>query len=218
MSDSNIAISIPKPALSELPTVTFDGDIVVVDDADKVEEAITYLRNHKIVGFDTETRPSFHKGKTNKVALIQISTHERCYLFRINKYGLVPALRQFIEDTEIIKIGLSLKDDFFVLHRISEFAPEGFIDIQEFVRPYKIIDSSLQRIYGIIFGQRISKSQRLSNWEATELTTAQQHYAAIDAWACLRIYDYLSQGQFVPENSPYILPETMEPIPDNNED
>lgn len=205
---SKVSVSIPKAALSELPVVTFPGEIIVIDTVEKVPEALAYLRQYKMVGFDTETRPSFHKGRTNKVALIQISTDTRCYLFRINKTGLTEDLKQFIEDTDITKIGLSLKDDFFVLHRISEFVPEGFIDLQEFVRPYGIIDSSLQCIYGIVFQQRISKGQRLSNWEAESLSIPQQQYAAIDAWSCLRLYNNLISGQFIPEHSPYLLPES----------
>lgn len=206
---SKVSISIPKETLSTLPIVTFPGEIIVIDSPEAVPAAVEHLRSSKIVGFDTETRPSFHKGRTNKVALIQISTDSRCYLFRINKTGLTEELRAFIEDTGVTKIGLSLKDDFFVLHRISEFVPEGFIDLQEFVRPYGIIDSSLQRIYGIVFGERISKGQRLSNWEATDLTAAQQQYAAIDAWTCLRLYNELKSGNFQPEASPFVVHEPV---------
>ena len=204
---SKVSLSIPKAALAELPMVTFPGEILVIDNPDDIPAALDYLKSHKLVGFDTETRPSFHKGRTNKVALIQISTDNRCYLFRINKTGLTPELREFIEDTSVVKIGLSLKDDFFVLHRVSEFAPEGFIDLQDYVRPFGIIDSSLQRIYGIVFSQRISKGQRLSNWEAPPLTVPQQPYAAIDDWSCLQLYRTLSSGEFIPEQSPYIVPE-----------
>lgn len=206
---SKVSISIPKETLSTLPIVTFPGEIIVIDSPEAVPAAVEHLRSSKIVGFDTETRPSFHKGRTNKVALIQISTDSRCYLFRINKTGLTEELRAFIEDTGVTKIGLSLKDDFFVLHRISEFMPEGFIDLQEFVRPYGIIDSSLQRIYGIVFGERISKGQRLSNWEAADLTAAQQQYAAIDAWTCLRLYNELKSGNFQPEASPFVVHEPV---------
>lgn len=206
---SKVSISIPKETLSTLPIVTFPGEIIVIDSPEAVPAAVEHLKSSKIVGFDTETRPSFHKGRTNKVALIQISTDSRCYLFRINKTGLTEELRAFIEDTGVTKIGLSLKDDFFVLHRISEFVPEGFIDLQEFVRPYGIIDSSLQRIYGIVFGERISKGQRLSNWEAADLTAAQQQYAAIDAWTCLRLYNELKSGNFQPEASPFVVHEPV---------
>ena len=120
----------------------------------------------------------------------------------------MPEITAFMENPEITKIGLSLKDDFHNLHKISEFNPEGFIELQQMVRDYRISDSSLQKIYGILFDQRISKGQRLSNWEASELTEAQQRYAAIDAWACLEIYNRLSTGEFDPVESPYkVYPE-----------
>ena len=98
-----------------------------------------------------------------------------------------------------------------MLHRNSDFAPDGFIDLQQFVKEYAIRDLALSKIYGIIFDQRISKSQRLSNWEAPVLTEGQQIYASIDAWACLRIYNRLRSGEFHPEDSPYrYVPEDPE--------
>ena len=198
-------VSITKQQLSELPTVMFDGRINVVERFDQAVEALEYLSMQEIVGFDTETRPSFRKGQTNKVALMQISTAERCFLFRLNKLGFIEPLKQFIENPKITKIGLSLKDDFFVLNKLTKFEPKGFVELQQLVKSYDITDSSLQKIYGIIFGGRISKSQRLSNWEAPELSPFQQSYAAIDAWACLEIYRYLSSGEFSPEESPYLV-------------
>lgn len=200
----NINISIPKDKLSELPTVTYSGKISVIDTEDAAKSALHFLSNQSIVGFDTETRPSFRKGKRNKVSLIQISTINHCFLFRINKIGFIDGLKNFIENNDIKKVGLSLKDDFNVLHKISEFTPQGFIDLQAFVKQFDITDCSLQKIYAIIFNGRISKSQRLSNWEAEELTSGQQSYASIDAWACLRIYRHLSNGKFNPMESPYI--------------
>ena len=146
------------------------------------------------------------------MSLVQISTRERCYLIRLNRLGFFDELRKFMENDKVRKIGLSLKDDFFVLHKISEFEPQGFIDLQAFVRDYGIIDSSLQKIFAVVFGQRISKAQRLSNWEATELSPAQQLYAAIDAWACLKLYDELTEGRFDPFKSEYIvIPEPEVP-------
>lgn len=210
MACSQLNISIPKDKIHELPTVTFDGEITVVDTLEAAEKAIVELSAETIVGFDTETKPTFRKGRGNPVALMQISTSGHGYLFRLNKIGFPESLRRFIENPSIKKIGLSLKDDFFVMHRSSEFEPAGFVDLQPFVREYAIIDCSLQRIYAIIFGMRISKSQRLSNWEAPKLTPAQQAYATIDAWACLKIYNHLLQGQFHPEESPYIVEPQLE--------
>lgn len=136
---------------------------------------------------------------------MQISTESHCYLFRLNKTGITDSLRRFIENPGITKVGLSLKDDFMVMHRSDEFTPGSFIDLQTYVSRYHISDMSLQRIYAILFGERISKHQRLSNWEADTLTDNQQAYAAIDAWACLRIYRHLKSGMFNPAESPYIL-------------
>lgn len=204
-------ISIPKEALSAMPLVGFHGEITVIDNTDNALSALSRLSKEPIVGFDTETRPNFQKGRMHNVALVQISTLDTCYLFRINKTGFLPELKAFIENEAIAKVGLSLKDDFMMLHKISEFTPAGFIDLQTYVKKFGIIDCSLQKIYGILFGQRISKGQRLSNWEAAELSESQQHYAAIDAWACLRIHRALDQGTFCPESSPYILTEESNP-------
>ena len=205
---TNINISISKAQLSELPVVCFSGHISVVDTIESAKSAIQFLNNQTVVGFDTETRPTFRKGKSNNVSLIQISTLTHSFLFRINKLGFIKELKDFIENPATIKIGLSLKDDFKVLHKIADFEPQGFIDLQSFVKNYNIIDSSLQKIYAIIFNERISKSQRLSNWEAEELTAGQQTYASIDAWACLRIYKSLCNGDFNPTQSQYIVVPT----------
>ena len=202
-------ISIPKNIISELTQVTFDGNIYVIDSMSKMRIAVNALRKEKLVGFDSETRPAFFKGKTNQVALLQISSLEDCFLFRTNKIGIPEKLKQFIEDESIKKIGLSLNNDFNAMGRFADITPRGFIDIQSLVKEYDIVDQSLQRIYAILFGKKISKSQRLSNWEAPTLTPAQQQYAAIDAHACLEIYNYLKSGQFAPELSPYIVNEEI---------
>lgn len=186
-----------------MPTLTYRGEISVVDTAELAHAALCELAKVSVVGFDTETRPSFRKGCVHKVALMQISTGERCYLFRLNKIGICAELKNFLENPGILKIGLSIHDDFNVLHRSGDISPQGFVDLQDMVKAFDITDISLQKIYAILFGERISKSQRLTNWEAAELTPAQQAYASIDAWACLTIYHYLKSGQFDPHGSPY---------------
>ncbi len=209
MDRSQYNISVGKEALFDMPMVDFDGDIAVIDTPQTALEAIRKLSTYREVGIDTETRPNFRKGQNHQVALIQLSTLTCSYLFRICKIGLMPEIIAFLENPAIMKVGLSLKDDFHNLHKLSEFHPINVIELQQFVKDFHISDASLQKIYGILFGERISKGQRLSNWEADELTEAQQRYASIDAWACLRIYDYLSSGSFRPEESPYkVYPET----------
>lgn len=141
-----------------------------------------------IVGIDTETRPSFRKGLVHQVALLQVSTLDICFLFRLNMIGLPDELVHFLEHAEIQKIGLSLKDDIALLKRRSGFNPQGFIDLQDFVKTMGIEDMSLQKLYANVFGEKISKSAQLTNWENTVLTEAQKMYAATDAYTTLRLY------------------------------
>lgn len=203
-------IEIQKEQVNNLPLVRFPGKIHVIDSIDKVNAAVAVLRKSPIVGLDTETRPTFKRGEHHTMALMQLSTETDCFLFRINKIGVPVALAKYLADRDCLKVGLSLHDDFNGLARISLVKPAGWVEIQDMVGKFKIADLSLQKIYAILFGQKISKGQRLTNWEAAELTAAQQQYAAIDAWACIRIYQYLLSGQFRPEQSPYrveIIPE-----------
>lgn len=178
---------------------------MVVDTMDTARMALRELSRSRVIGFDTETRPSFKKGRLHKAALMQLATDDFCFLFRLNKLGIFDSLKSFLEDPGVLKVGLSVHDDFNVLSRSCEMQPQGFIELQDFTKQYCIADNSLQKIFAIVFGQYISKSQRLTNWEAPELTTHQQQYAAIDAWACLKLYKYLNAGLFDPTASPYII-------------
>lgn len=199
----NLRLAISKEAVSRLPIVHYLGGIMVVDTKDKARVALRELSRAKVVGFDTETRPSFRKGRVHKVALMQLATDGFCFLFRLNVLGIFDGLKAFLENPAITKIGLSVHDDFSVMRRSCEIDPEGFIELQDYVKRYSIADTSLQKIYAIVFGECISKGQRLTNWEAAELTEHQQHYAAVDAWACLRLYRHLGSGAFDPASSPY---------------
>jgi len=184
-------ISITKEEIAAFDTEEFAGRIFVIDTPDKADHAVNYLLRFNNLGFDTETRPSFRKGNINSAALIQLATDECCYLFRLNRIGFLPSLIQLLSNSNIRKIGLSLRDDFTTMSRRMKFTPQGFIDLQKMVSEYNISDISLQKIYAILFQKKISKNQRLSNWEANELTEAQKKYAALDAWACLKIYEKL---------------------------
>lgn len=186
-----MGLTISKEEVAELPIEHFDGKIVVIDHPHQVRPAIDHLLQHDMLGFDTETKPAFKKGESHKVALLQLSCEDTCYLFRLNRIGYPEELEEIICNPDITKIGLSLRDDFAAIRKRSEQKPSNFIDLQQFVDNYDIEDNSLQRIYAILFGKKISKSQRVSNWEAPSLTPNQQMYAAIDAWACLKIYKHL---------------------------
>lgn len=200
-------ISIPKEILSSLPVAVYPGGIeavTIIDTTAKARIALRALNKCDYIGFDTETRPTFQRGQMNKVALLQLSTGEHCYLFRLNKPGIFEMVRPLLENPDIIKVGLSVHDDYNALRRRGEIDPAGFLDLQDYCRTFHIADISLQKIFAIVFGERISKSQRLTNWEAEHLNDAQQIYAAIDAWACLKLYRFIRSGLFDPMNSPYL--------------
>lgn len=176
-----------------MEVVTFDGRIIVIQTELEAEKAVNYLLTQPIVGIDTETRPSFKRGVINKVALLQVSTYDTCFLFRLNMIGMCPPVVRLLSHPTLVKVGLSLKDDIRMLHFVGEFASNNFIDLQNIVGQVGIRDMSLQKIYANLFGQKISKRQRLTNWEADVLNDAQKAYAAIDAWACLKIYDRIEE-------------------------
>ena len=177
-----------------MPKVLFPGRIFVVYTESDAEKAVAYLKDQRIVGVDTETRPSFKRGTTHKVALLQISTQDTCFLFRLNRIGMPDSLQEFLM-SDTLKIGLSLKDDFNSLRKRQDMHPDrgNWIELQEYVGKFGIEDRSLQKIYANLFGEKISKNQRLSNWEADVLSEGQKLYAATDAWACVEIYNCLSE-------------------------
>lgn len=180
--------SISKEELNELPIRAFEGTIHVVDSPDKVADAVTYLANVKLLGCDTETRPNFKKGQRNKVALLQLSDHAHCFLFRLNMIGLPVEVASILQRADIKKVGAAIRDDITALQKLTPFIPNGFIDIQKMMDAYGIEAKSLKKMSAIVLNFRISKSQQLSNWESPVLTHAQQLYAATDAWVSREIY------------------------------
>lgn len=201
------SVFITKEELSALPMEKFEGKIVVVSSEQTAEKAIEDLRNAPVIGFDTETKPNFKKGQMNHVALLQLSTDSKCYLFRLSKIGFIKCIRELLEDETVMKVGLSIKDDFLNLTKLNEFKPAGFIDLQDYAKEFKIKDLALTKIHSILFDRRISKGQQLSNWEASTLNEKQRAYAALDAVACVKIYNHLKNGQFKPEESKYYRKE-----------
>ncbi|MGL5016032.1 MAG: 3'-5' exonuclease [Bacteroidales bacterium] len=188
-------ISITKEEIATLPVVEFSGRKIVIDTIGECDKAVAYLSTFQKLGFDTETKPAFKKGVSHKVALLQLSTQDSCFLFRLNRIGMPDSLADLLMRNDILKIGLSLKDDNAQIFKLAGFIPQGSVELQSFVKHHNIKDNSLQKIFAIIFKQKISKRQRLTNWEADTLTDSQQGYAAIDAWACLMIYNKLNNGE-----------------------
>lgn len=210
----NIKTKFDKHDIPDLPKVVFEGRIVTVISEDEAERAVNYLLTQPILGLDTETKPRFKPGGgMNKVALLQVSTPEVCFLFRLNRIGIPPCIIRLLEDRDIIKIGLSWHDDIMQLQRRQHFEPGTFVELQQLVQILGIKDMSLQKIYANLFAQKISKSQRLTNWEADALTPGQQVYAATDAWACIQIYREVLRLDETRDFTLEVIPEPEPPQP-----
>jgi len=198
-----------KQRIADLPRVLFEGRIVVILTESEAQKAVDYLLSQPILGVDTETRPSFKKGRANKVALLQVASHEVCFLFRLNQLGISPAVKRLLEDKKVPKIGLSWHDDLNMLHKSGDFETGYFVDLQDHVREIGVEDLSLQKLYANFFGQKISKRERLTNWEADILNDKQKQYAATDAWACIMLYEELMRLE---ETGDYELIKTVEDV------
>ncbi len=198
-----------KSAIAALPVAEFPGRIITILTAGEAERAVDYLLTQSILGIDTETRPAFKKGKTYKVALLQVSAHDVCFLFRLNRIGVTPAIIRLLENTEVPMVGLSLSNDLLSLHHRADFRPGMFVDLQDEVKRIGIQDQSLQKLYANIFNQKISKRQRLSNWEADALTDRQRMYAATDAWTCIRLYEEICR---LADTGDYTLVTADDPV------
>ena len=191
---------IDKEVLQKMPMQVFEGQVIVIEQPEQVAEAVNYLLKQKIVGVDTESRPSFKRGIHYPTALVQIADRKRCFLFRLTHIGMPQELADFFSNPNICKVGLAFKDDINGLRRRRNFIPANCIDIQKIVPQYGLLDLGLQKLFAICFGRKISKAQQLTNWENSHLTPEQARYASTDAWATLLIYeDLLKHETLTPE-------------------
>lgn len=185
-----------NPTISEeeievLPRKLFHGSIVVVETDEALALAVDDLKNHNIIGFDTETRPSFTKGVSYPMALLQLSTRTVAYLIRLNKVNISQGLIDVLQSKTILKIGAALADDVRGLQKLHSFIPDGYVDLQKIVYRWGVEDKSVKKMAAIFLGIKMSKAQRLSNWQAVNLTESQMDYAAMDAWVCGEIFRLL---------------------------
>ncbi len=174
-----------------LELIAFEGEIIVVDSLKTLENALNELRKSKLLGFDTETKPSFKKGEKYSIALLQLSTENKAYLFRLNKIGLPAPIVEILASPDIKKVGLAIRDDLRGLKELAQFEPKNFIEIQDIAKNKGLKSQGLQTITEEIFQKRLSKKAKLTNWEAMKLTDVQILYAATDAWIGLQIYNHL---------------------------
>ena len=186
--------SITAEELEKYELSCFKGEIALVEDMKSFNFVFPRLLGSEVLGFDTETRPSFRRGRKNKVSLIQLANDELACLIRINRIGIPPELAKLLASQNVIKAGVAVHDDIRFLKRVKGFSPSGFVDLQKFVRDYGIQVSGLKKLCAIVLGFKISKRQQVTDWEAEQLTDAQKVYAATDAWVCYQIYRKLING------------------------
>ncbi|SEG07626.1 3'-5' exonuclease [Algoriphagus boritolerans] len=195
-----IPYSISKEEVNELPLGQFEGEIYLIDHPDQVDEAVDFLEEQRIIGFDTETKPSFKKGQFNHVSLLQLSTSKQAFLFRLNKIGFPVPLRNLMEKEDLVKIGAAVHDDLKGLGKLTDsFYPQSFFDLNDELKKVGFHNVGVRNLSGMVLKIRISKSEQVSNWESEILTERQQRYAATDAWACLEIFNILREEGFLDE-------------------
>ncbi|NPA69048.1 MAG: 3'-5' exonuclease domain-containing protein 2 [Chlorobi bacterium] len=179
---------IPDDVINNLPVKHFEGEIYFISDKKSFDEITPWLKNAEILGFDTETKPAFKKGVTHKVALLQLATSDKAFLFKLDKTGLPDVVVKILENKNIIKTGVAIRDDLKALKKIKHFIPGGFVDLQTFSDKFGIADNGLKKLTANLLGFRISKGARLTDWSKKVYTDAQLTYAATDAWVSHEIY------------------------------
>jgi ribonuclease D len=190
----NFKTSITTEEINKLPLCYFKGQIHVIDNCD-YPDILSILKNEKIIGFDTETKPSFKKGRQNSISLLQLAIEDHAFLFRLQRAPLPQFVIEILNNPEILKVGIAVKDDIKSIKKIIDFEPNGFIELQAYVKQFGIENNGLKQIAAIVLGYRISKGQQTSNWDLLKLTESQLIYAATDAWACYKIYKTLLNTQ-----------------------
>ncbi len=185
---------ISKEKVAELDLIQFEGPIHLIDSRNSFSTEIGRIREHSLLGFDTESRPSFKKGVTHPTSLVQLSSSHEAWLIRVGRIGYPDELLDLFSSARILKVGLGLMDDLRRLRSDHSFHPTGFLDLQNYVEAFRIEEKGLKKLSGIVLGRRISKSQQVSNWDGDQLTGAQMVYAATDAWICLEIYNRLRES------------------------
>ncbi|MDN5212502.1 3'-5' exonuclease [Fulvivirgaceae bacterium BMA12] len=188
---------ITKEEINQLPIGQFEGEVVVIDKLDQVSTAVQEIGSHELIGFDTETKPSFQKGKLNQVSLAQFAVPGKAFLFRVKKIGLTDEMVALFTNPHIKKIGLAIRDDIKDLQKLKPFEPEGFVELSDVTRELGIVNAGARGLAGLLLNIRISKAQQTSNWENAVLTRKQIKYAATDAWVCLEIYRKLMLKGYV---------------------
>ncbi len=180
--------SFSKEEINSLRLKSYQGPIRLISDPKEMDSALAGLDGDSVLGFDTETKPSFKRGVSHPPSLLQLAGSECVFLFRLDKSGLARGLREILADRNIVKSGVAVQDDIKELKQLSPFEEKGFVDLGDRARDLGLKTHGLRNLAANLLGFRISKQARVSNWASAELTEKQIRYAATDAWVSREVY------------------------------
>lgn len=179
---------ISKEEINELPLRRYAGEVRLVRTEEELADALDVLRSDSVLGFDTETRPTFRKGKVNLPSLVQLACADVVYLIQLNWVPLGEMLADLLSDPAIIKTGVAVRDDIRDLQKLYAFRDGGVVDLGEVARDLGLETHGLRNLAANFLGIRISKGAQCSNWSNRELGPQQVVYAATDAWVSREIH------------------------------
>ncbi|POB14620.1 MULTISPECIES: 3'-5' exonuclease [Pseudomonadati] len=194
---NNIKARITKEEINSFEMIDYTGQIHLIDTEQKAQDISKRFQElnqkYNCTGLDTESRPSFKKTDNFRISLIQVSFEDECFLFRLNKIQCPDYLVEYLEDENLIKTGVAVKDDCRDLKKQYHINAKGVVDVQDLAKAQGYITLGLQSLTGILLEKKISKKAKLTNWENNKLTDAQIRYAATDAWISLKLYQALDK-------------------------
>ena len=174
--------------INSLPIIRFEGDVQVINESETAKKVVKKLYKEKILGFDTESKPSFKPGVSHPISLIQVSTLKTSYLFQVNGNGLIPLLEPLLTSKKVKKVGVGLAHDINKLKGFNDIVLNGLIDLSLIAREKGIIQTGARGLTARYLQKRLVKTAQTTNWARLELSEKQKNYAATDAWVCLKIY------------------------------
>jgi ribonuclease D len=191
--------SIAREDLANLPIRRYEGTVSQVATLQDLEEARADFRQERVVGLDTETRPSFRKGESHLPCLVQAATAQAVYLFQLRRLEVFPALVELLAGPATVKAGVGLAHDLRQLKLVFPFTVANALDLGVVARRRGIGQTGVRNLAGMFLGFRIPKGNRTSNWERLPLSPAQITYAATDAWASRELYLRFESLGMLPE-------------------
>ena len=185
---SDLANVFSSEEVNAMPLVQYEGPIHLIQTEKELNKALASLKKEKLLGFDTETRPAFRKGKSYHPSLIQLACSRSVYLIQLNRFSGIKKLIPLLENPDVLKVGVAIGDDVKKLAVLEPFEGNGFMDVSKMAHVLGIKRSGLRNLTALLFEKRISKRAQLSNWAREHLTEAQIRYAATDAWISRKLY------------------------------